>query len=71
MSSLLILVIVVLVIQVALFFLIRARKQKPDQPSEMERKYHIRTRADAWKHLNNPDLPEAEKIKIEELYKSM
>jgi len=71
MSSLLILALVVLAVQVVLFFMIRKRKRKLQEPSEIERKYHIRSRADAWKILNNPDLPEAERNEIEDLYKSM
>lgn len=71
MSSLLILAVVVLGVQVIIFFLIRNRKQKVEFHSEIGKKYQIRTRADAWKLMNNPELPEAERIKIEDLYKNM
>ena len=71
MSSLLIIALVVLVIQVLMYFSIRSRKQEYTYPSELQRKYQIKTRADAWKLLNNPELPEAEKVQIEDLYKHM
>ena len=71
MESLLVLAVVVLVVQVALFFVIRSRKKKLDEASEIERKYKIQSRADAWKVLNDPDLPESERIEIENLYKRM
>jgi hypothetical protein len=71
MSYLLILVLVVLVIQILIFYSTRSGKQANSYPSGLEQKYHIKTRADAWRLLNNPELSEAEKIQIEDLYKKM
>lgn len=71
MTPLLILAIVVLGIQIIMFFMIRSRKKKLESPSEIEKKYKISTRADAWKALNNPDLPDEDRSKIENLYNSM
>ena len=71
MSALLILALVVLVIQVVIFFMSRARKRKLQQPSEIEKKFGILSRADAWKALHRQDLSEAERIEIEDLYKKL
>jgi hypothetical protein len=71
MSSLLILALVALGVQIIMFFMIRSRKKGMEYPSEIERKYKIRTRADAWKLLNQPDLPDDERNQIEELYNRM
>ena len=71
MSALLILAVVVLGIQVVIFFMSRARKRKMEQPSEIEKKFGIYSRADAWRTLNSQDLSEAERIEVEELYKKL
>ena len=60
----------VLAIQVALFFVIRARKKKLKSESIIDR-FDISSRADAWRLLNQPDLPEQDRIKIKKLYKEM
>ena len=70
-SLLLIVVLIVLVIQVLMFFSIRSRKQDSKKTSELEDQYHIKTRADAWRLLNSSEIPEADRIKIEDLYKNM
>jgi len=71
MTSLLILALVVLVIQFVIFFVTRARKRRMAQPSEIEKKFGIHTRADAWRTLHNQDLSEAERVEIEDLYKKL
>lgn len=73
MSSLLIIALIVLVIQILLFFSIRSGKQEQElkKTSELEDQYHIKTRADAWRLLNSSEIPEADRIKIEDLYKNM
>ncbi len=70
-TTILILAIVVLGVQIGMFFAIRAKKKKLTAPSELEKKYNIQSRSDAWTLLNNPDLPEGERKKIESLYKKM
>lgn len=68
MTYLLILAVIVLIIQVVMFFVIRSRKKEMQQVSEIERKYNIHTRSDAWNALNDPDIPESERMEIENLY---
>jgi hypothetical protein len=71
MTNLLLIVAgLVLVFQVVMFFVIRKQKIEIKENS-IESKYKIRTRSDAWNLLNNPGLPEADRIKIEKLYNSM
>ena len=60
----------VLAIQVVLFFVIKARKKKMKSESIIDR-FDINSRADAWKILNQPDLAEQDRIKINKLYKEM
>lgn len=71
MYSLLILALLVLVIQIVIFFVTRARKRRLIEPSETERKFGIKNRADAWKALHNQDLSETDRIEIEDLYKKL
>ena len=70
-TTVLILAIVVLGVQIGMYFAIKAKKKKLTAPSELEKKYNIQTRSDAWKLLNNPDLPDGDRKKIEVLYKKM
>ena len=69
-NLLLIMAGLVLVFQVVMFFVIR-KKKKQVKENSIESKYKIRSRSDAWKLLNNPGLPKADRIKIEKLYNSM
>ena len=71
MSSLLILAVIALVIQIVMFFVIRSKKQDLEYPTDIEKKYRIRTRADAWKLMNNPELSDKERTEIEDVYKRM
>jgi hypothetical protein len=69
-NVLLIVAVVVLVFQLVMFFVIRKQKRTLKENS-IEDKYNIRNRSDAWKLINSPGLPEADRIKIEKLYNSM
>ena len=71
MTYLLVIILIVLLVQLMLSFSIRSKKELTGYPPNLQQKYHIKTRADAWRLLNNPELPEAEKIQIEDLYKHM
>ena len=71
MSSLLILAIVALVVQIVMFFVIRSKKQDLEFPTEIEKKYRIRNRSDAWKLSNNPQLSDKERMEIEDIYRKM
>ena len=71
MTALMILALVVLAIQVVIFFMTRARKRRLQQPSEIEKKFGIHSRADAWRILNTQDLSEAERVEVEDLYKKL
>ena len=68
--TLLVLVIGVLVFQLVLFFLGRSRKQNIKKEN-ISTRFNIKSRNDAWKLLNNPKVSARDKLKIEELYKSM
>lgn len=68
--TLLVLVIGVLVFQLVLFFLGRSRKQNVKKEN-ISTRFNIKSRNDAWKLLNNPKVSARDKLKIEELYKSM
>ncbi|HNP19529.1 MAG TPA: hypothetical protein PKL31_13915 [Fulvivirga sp.] len=67
MNLLIILVSIVLGIQVALFFVIRNKRKKEKENSVIE-KYNIKSAGDAFKLLNDPSIPEADRIEIERLY---
>ncbi|MBL6447391.1 hypothetical protein JMN32_13815 [Fulvivirga sp. 29W222] len=68
MNWLLLFVSLVLILQVVMFFMIRAKRKKDKRDNVIE-KYNIRTPADAFRLLQNPDLPEDDLRKIEELYR--
>ena len=71
MSTLLILAIVALAVQILMFFVIRSKKQKLQFPSKIAKKYGIQSRADAWKLMNDPDLSDEDRSEVEDLYNSM
>ncbi len=60
-------VVAVLVFQIVLFFVIRARNRKMKSESILE-KYQIQSAADAFRIMNDPDIPQEDKEKIELLY---
>lgn len=68
MNWLLLFVLFVLIFQVAMFFMIRAKRKKDKRDNVIE-KYNIRTPADAFRLLQDPDVPEDDLKKIEELYR--
>lgn len=67
MYWLIVFVAVVLVMQIVLFFVIRAKKKAEKENSIIE-KYNIRTSGDAFKLLNDISIPEEDRQKIEEVY---
>lgn len=67
LNTLLVFAVVVLILQVVLFFVIRARKKKMKEESVIE-KYNIKTRADAWRLLGDPELDEVDRKRIQDLY---
>lgn len=69
MNWLLLFVFLVLVLQVVMFFIIRAKRKKDKRKNVIE-KYNIRTAADAFRLLQDPNIPENDREKIEELYKT-
>ncbi|MEO1052932.1 MAG: hypothetical protein AAFX87_20020 [Bacteroidota bacterium] len=68
MYLLIIVASLVLILQVALFFIIRAKKKKEKEDSVIE-KYNIRSASDAFKLINDQEIPEEDRVKIEQLYK--
>jgi hypothetical protein len=67
MKLLIVVVSVVLVLQIALFFAIRARRKNDKENSVIE-KYNIKSAGDAFRLLNNPEIDEADRAEIERLY---
>lgn len=67
MYSLMIFVGVVFVMQIVLFFVIRAKRRK-EKESNVLLKYNISTPADAFKKMNDMSVPEQDRIEIERLY---
>lgn len=58
---------VALVIQIGLF--IAGRKiRKREKENNVLLKYNIKTRQRAWQLLADPDIPEEDKAKIQEIY---
>ena len=68
MNGLIVFVVIVLLLQIALFFVIR-QKRKRDKANSVIEKYNIRSSGEAFRLLQDPDVPEADKKKIEKLYK--
>ena len=69
-NALLIIAIVILAFQIVMFFIIRVQKRNIKSNS-VSGKYNIQSRNDAWKLLNDPGISKEDKLKIEELYKSL
>ena len=67
MTYLIVLALVVLVFQIGIFIYLR-RKNKKMKEEDVLYKYNIRSRADAWRTLADPDLPENDREKIREIY---
>ncbi len=68
MTWLIIFVVLVLIMQIGLFFVIRAKK-KADKENSIIEKYNIRSSGDAFKLLNDSSIPEEDRKKIEEVYR--
>jgi len=69
-NALLIIAIVILAFQIVMFFIIRGQKRNIKSNS-VSGNYNIQSRNDAWKLLNDPGISKEDKLKIEELYKSL
>ncbi len=67
MNFIIALVVIVLIIQIGLFFLIRAKKKKDKENSVIE-KYNIKSAGQAWNLINDPETPEDDRIEIEKIY---
>lgn len=70
MNYLIIFVAIVLAFQIGLMILIRYKK-KMDKKNNVLLKYDINTQKDAWECLNNPNIPDEDKAKIQEYYTSL
>ena len=67
MNFIIALVVIVLFIQIGLFFLIRAKKKKDKENSVIE-KYNIKSAGQAWNLINDPETPEDDRKEIEKIY---
>lgn len=69
MKYLIIFVSIVLVFQIAMMFVIRWKK-KYDKQHNVLLKYNINTPKDAWECLNDPKIPDEDKVQIQKYYSS-
>ena len=67
MTYLIIFVSIVLAFQIGMMFLIRWKKKK-DREENVLLRYNINSASDAWKCLNDPNIPDEDKTKIQEYY---
>lgn len=67
MTVLIIVIVAVLALQVALFVITRI-KIKKERANSIVEKYDIRSSGDAWRLLNDQEIPEEDRLKIEKLY---
>jgi len=68
MIGLIVFVCIVLLLQIVLFFVIRKKRKEAKENSVIE-KYNIRSSSDAFRLLQDPEIPEKDKLEIERLYK--
>ena len=68
MKLLIIAIVVVLGLQV-LIFVITRKKIKKERANSIIEKYNIRSSGDAWRLINNLEIPEEDRQKMEEIYK--
>ena len=68
MTLLITVVVVVLGLQILIFIMTR-RKIKREKENSVVAKYNIESSGDAWKLINDLDIPEEDRHKIEEIYK--
>jgi len=57
-------------IQLAIFIVARRHKKKAIERDEFV-KYGIKTRNDAWRLMNDPNLPEKDRAVVERLYNEL
>ncbi|MEM6359766.1 MAG: hypothetical protein AAF149_12395 [Bacteroidota bacterium] len=68
MNTFLFFAFLVLVLQVAMFFIIRKKRRQEKENSVIER-YNIKSPADAFRLLQDNSIPQEDRDKIEVLYK--
>ena len=68
MKLLIIAIVVVLGLQV-LIFVITRKKIKKERANSIIEKYNIISSGDAWRLINNLEIPEEDRQKMEEIYK--
>lgn len=66
MTKLIIFIVLAIVIQIILF--LYSRKLKKQNREHVLTRYDIRTAKQAWDCLQDPELPEEDRIKIQEFY---
>ena len=67
MNYLIVFISIVLVLQIALMFMIRYKKRY-DRKHNVLLKYDINSPKDAWECLNDPNIPDEDKARIQEYY---
>jgi hypothetical protein len=67
MNGIIVLVSIVLILQVVMFFVIRAKRKKEKANSVIDR-YKIKSAGDAFRIMNDPSIREEDRLEIEKLY---
>ena len=67
MTLLIIVIVAVLLIQVGIFVMTR-RKIKKERAQSVVEKYKIKSSGDAWRVINDLNVPEEDRQKIEAIY---
>lgn len=68
MTLLIVVIVVVLVVQILIFVMSR-KKIKKERENSIVEKYNIKSSGDAWRLINNQEIPEEDRKKIEEVYR--
>ena len=61
-------IVIVLLIQIAIFFITRKKKKQIGSKDSILEKYNIKTRGDAFKIINSHRVPEPDRLMIEKFY---
>ena len=69
MKVLIVVIVAVFLIQIVLFVITR-KKMKKEKSESLIEKYNIKTPGDVWRLLNDPNIPEEDRIKLQELHQT-
>ena len=70
MNTILILVVIAFLVQIAIFFFVKKKKRIVKATNSVFVKYNIKSKGDLFKIINSSNLPENDRIELEKLYSS-